>query len=180
MKFIITILTFLFFTNAFSQDTSGKFRSRIFRAEVYNDKGMVYENFLVQVNDSNVLLSADPHPYNRLPADFSSLKLITYNEIDHINIRRKGSVGRGALTGGLIGLGVGVIIGLVEGSDEPDTWFAYTAGEKSAMYGAALGLTGGIIGAIIGAFAKKKFIIKGSPSALKEMNYTLLERIYSK
>jgi hypothetical protein len=179
-KSIVLILSIFFFTNVYSQDTSGKLRPLIFKADVYNDKGIAYSNYLVQVNDSNVLMSLVPLAYTKLPADLNSLKLITYNEIDHIKIKRKGAVGRGALTGGLIGLGTGLIIGLVEGDDEPDTWFSYTAGEKAVMYGAALGIAGGLIGAVIGAIATKKFIIKGSPSALKELNITLLERVYGK
>lgn len=179
-KIIVVILAFFFFTNVYSQDTSGKFRTRIFIADIYNDKGIAYSNYLAQVNDSNVIMSLVPVAYTKVPADVSSLKLITYNEIDHIKIKRKGAVGRGALTGGLIGLGTGLLIGLVEGDDDPNSWFSYTAGEKAFIYGASLGIAGGIIGAVVGAVATKKFIIKGSPSALKELNTTLLERVYSK
>ena len=178
-KIIAAILSFLFFTNVHSQDTSGKYKPLVFSANVYNDKGKVYKNFLVQVNDSNVLMSENPYPYSKVP-DGGSMKLITYNEIDHIKIKRKGAVGRGILAGGLTGFGVGVIIGFIEGDDEPDTWFSYSAGEKAILYGTGLGITGGIIGAVIGALATKKFIIKGSPSALKELNITLLERVYAK
>src|SRR5688572_1522440 len=118
MKNIIaaTLLSLLF-TTANSQDTSGKFRKRIFKAEVYDTAGKVFKNYLVQVNDSNVIMSSIAHPYNRLPADVNSLKQIHYREIDLIKLKRKGAVGRGALTGGLIGTGLGLFSNAGQGPD---------------------------------------------------------------
>jgi hypothetical protein len=108
--------------------------------------------------------------------------------MDKLVYKRKGSVGRGLLIGFVSGAILGGLIGLASGNDEEEfSWddFPYyfeprTAGEKAVSTGAALGILGGIIGGVVGALAKKSFTINRSPSAMKELNTTLLERVYSK
>ncbi len=51
--------------------------------------------------------------------------------------------------GFLVGAGTGVLIGLASGDDE-GSFLAYTAEEKAAMAGVALGLTGAAVGLIVG------------------------------
>lgn len=59
--------------------------------------------------------------------------------------------GRGARIGALIGLAAGVTLGLASGSDDPNQWFALTAGEKALGGGVLLGGTGALIGLLVGA-----------------------------
>ena len=51
--------------------------------------------------------------------------------------------------GFLVGAGTGVLIGLASGDDQ-GSFLAYTAEEKAAMAGVALGLTGAAVGLIVG------------------------------
>ena len=153
---------------------------------------MIAQGYLVQVNDSNVAVSIAPLPYG--VSTKSSLEQYNYNDIKYVEYKRKGSIGRGILIGSLSGVLLGTIMGLVEGDTKPpeNNNLGYTlaysfgpvsTGEKVATYGLGLGLIGGLTGALIGAISNavsKKFTINGKPSALKELNTTLLERVYSK
>ena len=189
----ILFLLFFFCFYANAQDSSKKFRNIIFKTRVYNmNEEMIAQGYLVQVNDSNVAISVAPLPYGVSPK--SSLEQYNYHDIKYVEYKRKGSIGRGILIGSITSVLLGTIMGLVEGDTKPpedNNWgntLAYslgpvTTGEKVVTYGLGLGLMGGLTGAIIGAISNvvtKKFTINGKPSALKELNTTLLERVYSK
>ena len=185
--FAILSLVILFCLHGNAQDSTKRFRNMVFKTTVYNmDEKMIGNGYLVQVNDSNVVLSYSPYPFSFSFGNQVPLNQINYNEIEYIQYKRKGSVGRGIVAGILGGAALGAIVGLASGDDkvEEGVWlsglFAMSAGEKAASYGVVFGLLGGITGAIIGAVASKKFIINGKPSALKELNTSLLERVYSK
>ena len=107
-----------------------------------------------------------------------SLRHFTYSDIESIDIRRKGSAGRGALAGFLIGAGFGIITGLASGDDKGEM-LAFSAGEKAIALGLTAGGIGALIGLLVGGLAHKKFYINRKKERLKEMNTTLLERIYS-
>ena len=55
-------------------------------------------------------------------------------------------MGMGALVGG----GVGVILGVASGDDPKGSFLGFSAGEKAALAGAALGATGLVIGLVVG------------------------------
>ena len=170
-----------------AQDSSKRIRKMVFEAKVYNaDNKMITDNYLLQVNDSSILLGNKPDHFSLSPYSSNPVTLINYNDIGLVKIRRKGSVGRGALIGAVAGVVVGALAGLASGSDEPENpiidiiYPPMTAGQKALTAGAVCGLLGAVTGAIIGAVAKKTFYINRNPSALKELNITLLERVYSK
>ena len=175
-------------THALAQDSSKRFRKMVFEAKVYNaDNKMITEDYLLQVNDSSILLGNKPDHFSLSPYSSNPVTLINYNDIGLIKIKRKGSVGRGALIGAVAGIVVGALAGLASGDDDPEInspvdifYPPMTAGQKALAAGAMCGLLGGVTGAIIGAVAKKTFTINRNPSALKELNTTLLERVYSK
>ena len=173
---VLLLLNFIFHSHA--QDSSAKYKPRIFRAYVYGNDSIYSRDFIAYAKDSSIAISKLPLPFNKAPAQDANVSLIPYSSIDYIKIQRKGSVGRGIVTGVLSGFFAGILIGLAEGGDDPDSWFAYSAGEKAIMYGATAGIAGGIIGAIIGGVARKKFIINKTPSKLQEMNRRLLEKVY--
>ena len=62
--------------------------------------------------------------------------------------------GRSMLRKGGIGAGLGVlgglILGIADGDDDPQAWFAMSAGEKAAVGGVFFGGLGLIVGSIVG------------------------------
>jgi len=87
-------------------------------------------------------------------------KEIYIKDIQKIKIRRKNSIGRGALIGGATGLVAGGLLGLAEG-DDSGGWFAMSAEEKAVGYGVFFSGVGAGVGVLAGTI-KKKFNINGS------------------
>ncbi len=113
-------------------------------------------------NVKGVLYSADENAIKiakNYSMDVSNLTSINYQNIDILKIRRKGKVGKGAWIGALSGVGAGIIIGLIDGDDEPG-WFSFTKEEKALASGIYLGVVGTGIGALI-ATKKEKIAING-------------------
>ncbi len=77
------------------------------------------------------------------------------------------SVGVGFLVGSVSG----VLVGLASGDDDPQRWFAYSAGEKAAIGGVALGLTGAAVGLIVGLVRRPG---TWSPALPKDLDLTVL------
>lgn len=67
---------------------------------------------------------------------------------------RRSQAWRGAKLGLAIGAVAGLALGLADGDDPPENWFAMTAGEKAMAAGAGLGLLGMGIGAGVGAASR--------------------------
>ena len=121
-----------------------------------------------------ILYSADEDlikiTYNN-SLDVTNLMSIEANKIEIIKIRKKGKVGKGALIGGLSGLGFGVLIGFAAGDDDPG-WFSTTKEEKAIGGGIAFGLLGTGVGALTGT-SKKKIIINGNIKNYKSQLTTI-------
>ena len=83
-------------------------------------------------------------------------------DIKVLKFRRKGAIGRGAWIGAVSGAAVGVIIGFVDGDDEPEGWWDFTLSAEQKAFGAGIGLAipGTFVGMIIGSLPKR-FVIKG-------------------
>jgi hypothetical protein len=182
MKFIFFITLFtIFYSSSIAQDTirlrSNPIKSRTYEAKVTGENGVLYDHYLVAIQDSSILVSPMAIPFNMYTGATGSLKYLPVSDIETISLRRKGSAGRGALTGGLIGVGLGIIVGLASGDDKPG-WFSMTAGDKAFALGMMFGGSGSLIGLVGGAIAHKKFYIGRSRDKLQQMNMTLLERIY--
>jgi len=131
---------------------------------------------LYRVNDSSLALI----PGALIKQDHYSDKeftLIKANQMEMVKIRRKNSIGKGVLIGALSGLGAGIILGLIEGDDEPGGDFDimnYSAGEKAILYGITFMIPGAAIGAAVGSI-KIKIPINGSMSTY-EKNRKKLKR----
>ena len=171
---------------AHGQDSTKKFRKMVFKARVLAHDQLIAKGFLLQINDSSVALSQAPQPFMS-GADYrDSPQKIHYSEIDCIELKRKGSVGKGILIGTIAGAAVGVLIGYASGDDDGFDengnmiLNSMNAGDKARVTGGVLGILGGLIGAVIGAVSNKRIYINRSTSGLKELNHTVLERIYSK
>ena len=184
----ILILSFLLCAiEGKSTDTTKTLRNKTFKVTVHTNKTI--KGFAENISDSVVLVSPRPVKFNPYSSgDFAGSHVINYSEIRKIEIRRKGSVGRGALIGGISAMLAGVLTGFIEGDDKvlpasEDPWqlsaiFRSTAGDKAVVYGLTGLVTGGIVGAIIGALSHKKYIINGNKDKYDDMRKNILNKAY--
>jgi hypothetical protein len=134
------------------------------------------------VTDSQLILIKSSGARYTIPAE----------NIQSFTLRRKNSVGRGALIGFCAGALTGVIIGLASGDDkiqgpsDNDPWgigaavsnaFAMTAGQKAIAGGILLGSTGAVVGMLVGAIAKKRFVIGGRKQKFRDLQAELMTRL---
>ncbi|HEU4573538.1 MAG TPA: hypothetical protein VFS36_00945 [Chitinophagaceae bacterium] len=210
MKKIISILAAVFVVCHLSAqtDTLGKKKKPVPNiAIILTTKGIRTKGWLYQVNDSQVVLyKGKAGNMVKLPAgkkDLSLLNEIQATQIEQISFKKRNNATKGALIGLGAGVLLGVVTGLIEGSDKvypypnpsPSTdpyglgtaietfaiglnnVFALTAGQKAVLYGAGLGSIGCITGAIIGAVAKKKFVIQGKKEKFRDLQGELMRRL---
>jgi hypothetical protein len=64
---------------------------------------------------------------------------------------RRRQVREGIGFGFLAGAAFGMLIGLADGDDPPDSFIAFSAGEKALFAGAVLGGIGAVVGGVLGA-----------------------------
>ena len=147
----------------FHADVMGQ--ARVQKIKVYNAiittvfQGQNYKGPLLEVKESSLTILSK-----------GGLVSIPSNSIKHIKFKRKGAVGRGALAGGLMGFGLGLIIGFASGDTEcpqGGSWFCteITAEEKALGGGLMLGAVGSVAGMIVGASSHTpKITINGDQS----------------
>jgi hypothetical protein len=187
------IAIFGFLLNANAQDTSTisgnssvaikdttKLKNRCYKAIVTMETGSPAKGYLIAVSDSSVYLSKQALLLRSSVPSIKSQK-IDYNYISKVNLKRQGSIGRGALTGGIAGLVAGAVLGLATyeaAGDEFNAALNYLTGYSkgtSTLTGALIGgVTGTVVGVIAGALLHKSFVIKGQKEKLREMRATLL------
>ncbi len=117
-----------------------------------NDESEIH-GILYQLKDSSIVVT-------NIKTEES--QEIDVKDIQKIKIRRKNSIGRGALIGGASRLVVGGLIGLADGDDSGE-WFAMSAEEKAISSGILFMPLGAGTGILIGTI-KKKFDINGNIS----------------
>lgn len=164
-------------------------KQKPFIASVTTMDGNSFKGSLSAVNDTQLILKTNDHQLH-VPAE----------TVKSFTLKRKHSVGRGALIGFGIGAAAGIIIGLASGDDPVMTYpnpnedplglgtmmvamnnaFAMTAGEKAIAGGLGLGATGAIVGTIIGAVAKKKFIIGGKKERFHDLQGEIMTKLVKK
>jgi hypothetical protein len=91
-------------------------------------------------------------------------RIVPWHDVRKIDVSRgRRSAGAGALRGAGIGLATGaaagIVAGLVAGDDPPcapDEWclLRFSSGDKMALGGTGLGVTGAALGAALGAFGR--------------------------
>ena len=125
---------------------------------------------LRSANDSLLLVTGSKGNQWQIPAE----------NIQSFSIRRKNSVGKGALIGFGIGAVTGIISGLASGddpvsNDAPDDFSSVfspsvntTSVGKAATRGFGFGIGGAIIGGISGALMRKKFVIGGRKETFRD------------
>lgn len=152
-ELLLSLIFFAWLPDCFSQQTPqrGKYKTIVTTTVRTKTKGI-----LLEAGDSSLLIYSRSF-HMRIPA----------STIKQIKIKRRKAAGRGALVGGLIGLGVGAIAGYASGDDEPcqpGNWFCdqVTAEEKALGLGLAMSMGGAIVGSVVGSFIhEEKFVING-------------------
>ena len=147
--------------NSYGQKSTKKLKVYMARISTKEQEKPI-KGVLEEIRDSSVVVSTAKERV-RIPA----------SAIQEIKIKRKGAVGRGALAGGLTGLGLGLMIGFASGDDEcdPNAWciLPMTAEEKAMGAGVFLGICGAATGIIIGSVSKaEKISINGNQGTFKK------------
>ena len=146
-KLFVFFLGLLLVQGLFAQEWSNKGYYKVWVELDYSRMyGTIYQlqDSAILIGDLEWLKSGEEIPYRIIPV----------NAIDQINVRKKGSVGRGILIGAAAGFATGAILGLAEGDDaESSGWnfFSMTAEEKALGYGVLLAVPGSILGGLIGS-----------------------------
>ncbi len=158
--FSISIVFIISSFNSYSQDTATLIPPHVYKIILQTTEGKTLNGNLEQINSSAILMNMNT--YN-------------FENINTVKIYRKGSVGRGLLIGFLSGALTGIAYGIISGDDDPNQWFAMTAGEKAfggaVVFGAAGSLTGLIIGLI-----HKQFTINGKKEKYQQMRGSLARK----
>jgi hypothetical protein len=193
----IIFFTFLFaglFISSYAQDSLPA-KARIYKALISTNQTHNTLGYLAAISDSSLSISRTQVRLSAFDSDDIKHSKVYYNNIIQVKIRRKGSVGRGILIGGLIGLSAGIISGYAAGNDPPCTqqapnpWDIFgfgqlsyglceasrsSAGDKAAWKGLAGAFGGAAVGALVGALVRKTFIIAGNKQKLHYMRSKLL------
>lgn len=185
MKQKFFALGFLLMTSCLvkAQDTSAslkKLRPKTFTVKLQTPKKIKY-GFLAGINDSIIRLSYKRASFTDSLIEKPSYKTYNYNytDIEKVNIRKYGSIGKGIGFGALIGGGVGAIVGLISYHKDPNSWLDLGPG-ISALGGGILGVIPGIIiGGITGS-KMMKFSIRRNKKNFEEMGATILEMALNK
>lgn len=150
-----------------------RLKNRIYKVSIitFGSKKISF-GYLANLSDSDLYLSQSPLLFssvkpNALLSDYS------YDHLEKVIIQRKGSAGRGAWQGALIGLILGGITGLASGDN-----FVLTAGQQAVALGITGAAAGSLIGAITGSLSHKKFIIRRSKQKFDSMRMKVFEELY--
>ena len=168
-------------------------KERIYKVAVVTTSPGKSQGYLANLSDSNLFMAPLPLPFGSIKSN-EHMKRYPFDQLEKIEIRRKGAVLRGAWQGALAGLAIGALSGVLSGDDPISEYnnpndilgtaitlytnsFALTAGEKALGYGILGAGAGGFIGAILGAVAKKTFIIGRHKQKFDEARQHILERL---
>jgi len=151
MKTVLLSIALIIGANAYAQNKSNKIKD--YKIWVILTNGTQFRSVLYSADKEGIVIK------KKSSTDSLDLATINAENISSIKFRRKNSIGRGALIGGLSGVAVGAIAGFASGDDEAG-WFAFSAEEKAAAGAAVLGTLGAGLGALVGT-SKKKITING-------------------
>jgi hypothetical protein len=149
-----------------ASDTASK-KGKIYSIHISKMDGSVQKGYLYSVNENELTITP-------VAKNVANLYTISAEQLNTMQIRRKGNVAKGVLIGAGTGAVAGILIGLISGDDPPNSCdlcpyeSSLTAGEKAAIGGITGLFAGAGTGMIIGALTKKKFTIHG-----KRENYVI-------
>lgn len=113
------------------------------RVRLSTDSGTIVGS-LVRADSAGFWISTELSPQQVFVSRGSVKRL-------EVGLGTRSHAGQGALAGLFIGAGVGVIAGVAEGSDPPNSLIGFSAGDKAAILGLTLGGVGAALGALIGS-----------------------------
>lgn len=166
--------TVLFCQFVFSQDTILK-KNYYIKMRVWQTNAPTRDLYLADINDTALIVSNQPMNFRK---SMMNTTAISYPQLEMATVKRRGSVGRGMLMGGLIGMIGGGIVGAATYKKCDDCIWDFGVGPNIAA-GSILGTATGVLtGAIIGALAQKKFIIGGQRNKFEALRLTVLDMAY--
>ncbi|HYJ39110.1 MAG TPA: hypothetical protein VEV87_10855 [Chitinophagaceae bacterium] len=183
MKQISFLIGFTFLlVSSFAQDSRTPKRVT-FRLAITDNIQRVDYGYLAALADSGIVMLKSPVVFDHALAN-ANTSVISYQNLSEVSIKRKGSVGRGILIGGLSGMFLGGVIGYISykptNCQDAIICFDFGPGTDAAA-GASLGtVAGAAIGGIVGALAKKRFIIGGKRDKFQQMKESVIDMAYRK
>ena len=178
-KLLLVMVSTLFIQISRGQD-SLNFKHGIYKVIVgTSSDNQISVGYLSSISDTSVYLSPAAVSFKGYADNNAGPKAYRYNDISEVRLRRTGSTARGILIGAVAGAITGAIVGFTSGDDynkNRNCWciFCLSAGEKAALAGFGLGLTGSLIGGIVGAVAHKTFIINSKKEKFDELKWSLM------
>jgi len=133
--------------------------------------------YLYAITDSALLLSIQKEPIRFYDNSNTGIQSFQYKDLEKAEIYKKGQLWRSPLTGLLIGMTIGAVIGYAGGDDPKDQFLSYTAGEKAVGLGIFGGAVGGVTGLIIGLCAHKTFQIHGKKENYEKMRKKMMAKL---
>ena len=166
--------TVLFCQLAFSQDTTLK-KNYYIKLRLWQTNGPTRDLYLADINDTALIISSEPVNFRK---SIMNTTAVSYPQVEMATVKRRGSVGRGILIGGLSGLIGGGIVGAATYKRCDDCLWDFGVGPNIAA-GSILGAGAGVLtGAIVGALAQKKFIIGGQRNKFEALRLSVLDMAY--
>jgi len=180
MKAFIVLLLFCFtFSHAGAQVTDVSKVKYISSVYLLGSE-IPLKGALVTTGDSTIQLIDKSLLKNKDGIAPDLIQVITSASITRIEIRRKNSVGRGALRGMLGGAAFGATFGYITAlpDRDSDNFFTFSPGESAIIGAVVFTIPGLIAGTIVGANKKTKIKIDGNPASYalnreKVKKYTL-------
>lgn|SRR4030095_14438874 len=181
VSFLIVCVSAFFVAKSQSADATVK-KVKPFNAYITTIDSKNIKATLRGINDSMLLVTTSQGSQWQIPAE----------NIQSFSMRRKNSVGKGALIGFGIGAATGIITGLAKGDDPVDNApgfvsssdfsdaFTSTAGGKAFVGGIGMGIGGAIIGGMIAALLEKKFTIGGKREAFRDLQSEIMNKLVRK
>ena len=153
-------------------------RPKTFTLKLQTERKITY-GYLSGINDSLIQLSTKRVTFSNSLIENTAYKKYTYAEVEKVNVRKYGSVGRGIGFGALIGAGVGGIIGYSSYTDGYSDGWDFGPGIDAAFGAIIGGIVGIVFGGIIGSKSKKFFIHRNKEN-IRKMKETILEMSLNK
>lgn len=177
---IPTKYTLLLFCMALALSLAGQQQNKSGNFRAYTHSGAFVDGYFHHADSTGIYYATTKSALQ----DLRQLKSIPLHETHQIRIRRKGSVGKGALIGLLAGVVTGPFMGAAIGTSKDynnDIGGAINF-TFDGLEGAATGfIVGPLVGAITGALignGKKRFLLRGKASRLKAQERTLKKLAY--
>jgi hypothetical protein len=178
MKRLVILATIVMLCQgALAQKTPSKAKY-IVKARVWtNEAKYSRATYVVDVTDTAIVVADEQARFRQ---DFMNAGAIPYQQLREVSVNRKGSFGRGALTGALVVGVTGAALGGALASNTCSdcanpgglTWLGALTG------GLTGGFFGGLIGGIIGGGSERRFVIGGNKKKFDKMRLTVLEMAY--